>query len=283
MTGDNVPTDSIQRLGMEETALDHHTGMPLYRQIYMILRNRIQSGEISSGSMLPGEMNLSKDFSVSRITCKRALNELASDGYVVRQRGLGTRVLDRTRPAPVRASIEGWLENVSTMGRTTKVKVIDFGYVSAPQGIAEALEIEDGVTVQRAVRLRLLGGEPMSYLVTHVPEDLGHAFSRRDLVKMPMLELLERAGVTVASAWQSISAAIAEPAVADALGVTAGSALIDVRRVVCDDAGRAVEHIQIYYRPDLYCMEMSMKRVEGEEGKTWSSTPRPKIVAGAAG
>ncbi len=257
--------------------------MPLYQQLFILLKNRIQSGEIEPGTMLPGEQELSADFGVSRITCKRALNELADAGLVSRQRGLGTTVLERPRPPMVRASIEGWLENVSVMGKTTRAKVLSFDYLPATQTVADALEVPVGTSVQRAVRVRWLAKDPMSYLVTYVPEGLGRRYSREDMGDRALLRLLEDAGVTVASAWQSISATLAEPEVASALAVPAGSPLIDLHRVVRDAEARPVEFIQALYRPDRYRFEMTMRRVEGEDGKTWSSeTSRPAAGQGTA-
>lgn len=257
--------------------------MPLYQQLFILLKNRIQSGEIEAGAMVPGEQELAADFGVSRITCKRALNELADAGLVSRRRGLGTRVLERPRPPMVRASIEGWLENVSVMGKTTRAEVLSFDYVSATREVADALEVPVGATVQRAVRVRWLARDPMSYLVTYVPESLGRRYSREDMGDRALLRLLEDAGVTVASAWQSISATLAEPEVAAALAVPAGSPLIDLRRIVRDTEARPAEYIRALYRPDRYRFEMSMRRVEGDDGKTWSSeTSQPNASVGPA-
>jgi len=75
----------------------------------------------------------------------------------------------------------------------------------------------------------------------------------------------------VVSARQAISATVADPEVAAALGIPAGSALIEVRRVVSDADGRAVEYIKILYRPEFYRFEMAMRRVKGQVGKTWAS------------
>ncbi len=68
----------------------------LYQKIYDTYRERILSGELASGERLPTETQLMTDFSVSRITAKRALDELAGDGYIVRRRGSGSYVSEQT-------------------------------------------------------------------------------------------------------------------------------------------------------------------------------------------
>ncbi|ADZ72259.1 GntR family transcriptional regulator [Polymorphum gilvum] len=254
--------------------------VPLYHQIFLILRNRIYGGELSAGDLVPSELDLTTEFGVSRITAKRALNELADAGLVIRERGRGTRVVKRPPAPAVTSSIEGWLENISLMGLSTEAQVLDFGYVPASEDIAHALEIDAGTDVQRAVRVRRLDGEPMSFLVTYVPADIGRQFDRDDLNVKPLLHLLEMAGVDVASARQTISATLADAEVAGALSIHAGAPLIEVRRVVRDRSGRPVEYIRVLYRPDLYHFEMSMRRVREQDGPRWATTSPPPVPAG---
>ena len=262
--------------------LDPNARVPLYHQIFLILRNRIFGGEVRPGELVPGEQELAAEFNVSRITAKRALNELAGAGLVVRERGRGTRVTHRPKAPAVTSSIEGWLENISLMGIATEARVLDFGYLAASEDIAHALELDPGTDVQHAVRVRSLDGEPMSYLVTYVPADIGRQYDRVDLDTKPLLLLLELAGVKVASARQTISATLADSEVAGALSVHAGSPLIEVRRVVRDASGRPVEYIRVLYRPDIYRFEMSMNRVREREGMRWATQTSSPVPAGGA-
>jgi len=239
--------------------------------VYLVLRERIQSGEYAAGDTLPGEQELARAFDVSRITAKRALNELADAGLAVRERGRGTRVADVPPSPTVKTSVEGWLENISLMGVATDVEVLEFDYIPALAEVADALQVDRGATVQRTVRVRLLDGEPMSHLVTYVPEDIGRSFDRDDMGNFPLLTLMERHGVKVADARQSVSATLAEPEVARVLAIHAGSPLIDVRRVVRDVNDRPVEFIRVLYRPDKYQFEMNLKRVRRREGMQWQS------------
>lgn len=280
-TGTTKP-QSAAKIGVGQARLDANNRVPLYHQIFLILRNRIYGGTLAPGDLVAGEQELGHEFGVSRITAKRALNELADAGLVIRERGRGTRVVKRPPPPAVTSSIEGWLENISLMGLATEARVLDFGYVPASEDIASALGLKQGMEVQRAVRVRLLDGQPMSYLVTYVPSDIGRNFDADDLNAMPLLHLLERAGVNVASARQSISATMADPGVASALSIAPGAPLIEVRRVVRDAADRPVEYLRVLYRPDLYRFEMSMRRVRETEGMRWTTQTSSPVPAGDA-
>jgi len=254
-----------------EARVDTRLPTPLYHQIQVILRERIANGRYGEGELIPSEAELAKEFGVSRITVKRAVNRLAEDGLVDRARGRGTTVSARPmRSAPVTASIEGLLENLLAMGVETEVRLLDFRYQPAADETARAMGIARGTPVQTAVRVRSLDGEPLSHLVTYVPEDVGRSYDRADLETMPLLALLERYGVEVTEAEQSITATLADPALAEALEVEIGSPLLEVSRVVYDQNRRAVEYIRATYRPDRYRYTMRLSRVHDEGRSLWS-------------
>ena len=251
--------------------LDPHSKVPLYHQLVVILRNHIFSGELRAGARVAGERELCAKFSVSRITAKRALNELAESGLVKRERGRGTHVVGRPRGPVLNASIDGWLENVTLMDTETKVSVLEFGYVEADRDVADMLCIDIGAEVQRSVRVRYLDKDPMSYLVAFVPADIGRQFATDDLNNHSLLQLLKRAGVEVDSARQNITATVASSATAKALEVPDGSPLMEVRRIVLDVTARPVEYIHVVYRPDLYQFEMTMQYIHDKSRHNWTS------------
>ena len=263
------------------THLEPDLRVPLYQQLFLILRDRVARGVIAPGARVPGENELAAEFGISRITAKRALNELADAGLVKRERGRGTRVLEQPTVPVVSASIEGWLENVGHMQRTTRISLLEFGYVSAGREVAAALEEEPGAEVQYTERVRSLGETPMSYLVGYVPADIGRHYDADDLRETALLKLLERAAISVASARQRIGAAMAEPGPAQALGVHVGAPLLQVHRVVRDSNDRPVEYLRALYRPDLYHIELSLNRIAGPDGMTWTAETQAALDHGA--
>jgi len=243
---------------------------PLYHQIYLILRDKILSAEYPKGTVLPGEFDLADQYRVSRITVKRALDELASDGLVTRERGRGTTVTFEGKGPSISAAVEGQLEDLLSMGYETQVRLLDFAYVAAPPEAAAALQCDKGAEVQRAVRTRSKDGIPFSHLTTYVPADIGRSFAPEDMLGKPLLALMEDAGVRVASASQTITATLADHNVAAVLDLDVGSALLKVSRTVFDAEGRPVEFITALYRPDSYCYQMSLSRVSGAGANSWS-------------
>ena len=249
------------------------------RQVYLVLRDRIVSGNLSHGRRLPNENELAAAHDVSRVTIRRALAELERERLIERRRSLGTRVIFQPSAAPIVGDITGMLASLADMGRRTTVKLLSFDYMPAGGAVAEALGVANPDLMQRAIRVRSIDGEPFSYLTTHVPERIGVTFTRQELANRPLLELLERSGVKVSRATQHIGAGLAVPAVADALGVKTGSPLIEMTRIVYDGDGAAVEHLHALYRPDRYSLVIDLARSDGPE-KTWSPVMRARRTRG---
>lgn len=247
---------------------------PLYHQIQLVIRERIEQGYYGREGMLPSEMDLSREFKVSRITVARAINELAALGLVERKRGAGTRIVPREIPPAVPANIDGLLESLTSMGNSTQVTVLEFGFVLPAYDVQTELEVGANELVQRAVRVRSYNGAPFSYLTSFVPGHIGHNFDESDMAVNSLLSLLEKNGVKVGSARQAFSAVLADPKMAHALDVPVGTPLLAISRTVCDRDERPVEYIRILYRTDRYQYRMTMERDKGSADPIWSTKDR---------
>ena len=249
------------------------------KQVYLVLRDRILSGAAAFGAKLPTENELAAVHGVSRVTVRRALGELGRERLIERRRSAGTRVIYRPAPAPMKADISGMLAGLVDMGRRTAVKLLSFDYVPAEGAAAQALGVPAGQTLLRSVRVRSVDSQPFSYLTAFVPEHVSLTFTRQELASRPLLDLIERAGVKVEHARQRISAGLATPDVAAALGVRTGAPLIELTRVVYDQSGHGVEHLHALYRPDRYAFEIDLIR-SGKRDKAWSPVARRADRAG---
>lgn len=243
------------------------------RRIYLLLRDRIVSGEIGSGARLPGEPSLAAEHGVSRVTVRRALDTLATEGLIVRKPGSGTFVRGANGLKPITADLANVLVHLIDMGRRTDVRLLAFAYVLPPEAIAKALGLESGERTQRSVRVRLIDGAPFSYLTTHVPERIGLTYSEADLAAAPLLGLLERSGIVASRASQTIGATLAGPDAAQALGLDIGSPLLTLTRVVYDASGGGVEHLHALYRPDRYSFRMDLMRTGAADERRWRPIP----------
>lgn len=247
--------------------------LPKYHRVYLRLKERLREGDFADG--LPGELALMKQFDVSRVTVRKALELLSQEGLVVRQPGRRTRLAGEACPPAPGAGAQGrrtsLLDNLVNAALGTRIKVLDVEVAAAAPAVARALSLADGALVQKAVRVRSNRQGPLSHITTYVPATLASHFGRRELGSTPLLVLLEKTGLQLGRAQQFISARLADADIAQALQVPVGSALLAVRRLVFDANERPIQWLHGLYRPDRYEYEIQLSRVGDMDARVWVS------------
>jgi GntR family transcriptional regulator len=245
-------------------------GIPLYYQIGTVLRERILSGELPAGTPLSGEEALGREYEVSRITVRRALAMLETEGLIIRKRGRGTFVAERSarvRPTRFSGSIEELIAQVSS----SSVRVLDYKTIEAPEDVAEKLNLPEGEQVVRIDKVRLIEGKPFSVVVNFLPRETGEKIRPEDLSESPLLVVLEeKLGIKADEAVQSVEATIAGAEIASLLDIRVGAPLLKVERTVFDVESKPVEHVSVLYRADKYFYTVRLKRNRSEEAAGWA-------------
>lgn len=249
------------------------------RRVYLLLRDRIARGDYRDGTALPGEQRLAEEFDVSRVTIRRALHALLGDGLIEKRPGSATLVRGGAGRPVLAGDFTTLMPQLLEMSETTEARLLAFSYGVPPVQVAEALDLRPGERVQIALRTRLIEGEPFSHLTTYVPEAIARTFSESDLATTPLFRLLERSGAKIDSASQTVSATLASPEVAEALGTAVGAPLLQIERVVRDAQGRGVEVLLALYRPDRFRLQMELDRTGAKGKRTW----RPVVGGKDAG
>lgn len=248
----------LKKAGETDTGVDRMQPVPLYHQIYLQLRQEIATGERAVGSRLPTEQELSDGFGVSRITARRALDELANAGLVARKQRVGTIVTFRPTAKPIEGDINQAMESLLAFGRNTQVKLIELDTVPAVPPITDALGVAPGTELVRAVRVRWQDGLPVGHYLTHVPSALGVELTPQTLGDTPMIALIKDAGIRIGAAEQTVTATLADAGLAALLDVDIGSALLRINRTIYDTDRQAIQYIQAHFRPDRYQLRIDL-------------------------
>ncbi len=238
--------------------LSRKPGTPLHHQIFLILNDRIQSGQWGSGEFLPSEGDLARQFQVSRVTVRAALAAMESSGLIERRQGIGTSVRVDIGPSPLHAPMAEMLTHIQDVRRLTTITVLEYGFERAPPHVQALFGAAPDDLFQRVVRLRSTTKGPLFHVMTFLPEPIGRLFSREDLALNSLYDLMQREGIVLASGRQTVSAALADPVLALRLEVEIGSPLLQIRRLHLDENRRPVEYLEILAPPSRFELHISL-------------------------
>jgi len=204
-----------------------------YREIAADLRRRVEADEFASGRLLPSEALLSAQYNASRVTVRKALEELRGAGLVDSRQGFGWFVPGTTvRQTLGRlGTIESQLESE---GRRSERRIIEFAFVPAPAHVRVLLGVEEVLVVRR---LNLADGAPFARVTVWCPQDLAANLSRAQIAEQSFYELID---VRLGGAQQSIAADAASAEDAHLLDIPPGSPVLRCRRLTSDEEGRPV-------------------------------------------
>lgn len=224
---------------------------PLYERVESVLANDIADGSLPPESQLPPEDGLVERFKVSRTTVRKAIQNLVERGLVEVRRGKGTFVA-QPKITQELTELTGFVEDMQALGRTPTARLLDKRIVPADEAVARHLELAPGTLVVRLRRVRFADLVTMSFDETYLPRDLGEKVAENDLEAEPVFALLENKYDTpLIEAEYKLEAAAADPVVAEALQVTAGSPIFLIERTSYTNGNRPVDYERLHYRGDL--------------------------------
>lgn len=209
-----------------------------YRQLASELRERIALGDYGPQGALESESELAARYAVSRVTVRKALEQLRDDGLVGSRKGAGWYVAsDPIGQSLALGSFVHAASAVADAGLTISRRVVEYGFLPAPADVAATLDIAAGTELLRAHSVRRAGDEPLDTVVEWVPEPAAAHISRADAADVGIWEAMRRLGHTVSTVRQSIAAVAATARAAELLAVTEGAPLLLIRRLAVGTDG----------------------------------------------
>jgi GntR family transcriptional regulator len=221
---------SLDETRGKPVAVTASAGLPLHRQLFLVLHDEIARGAIRAGGPLPTEQELCDQFGVSRITVRRALADLANQGYITRRQGVGSFVRE---PSPTRqqAEIRSYMDELHQIQFGTEADVLELDLRVAPQDIADKVGFAGDVLHVLRVRRERRTGEPLLVTEAWLPPGLAEMITAEKLAHTPLYRLLADAGVSLERVQHEITAEIAGPRTAQLLDIAIGAALLRVNRL----------------------------------------------------
>lgn len=213
-------------------------------------------GQLNVGDALPPERELAETFGVSRMTLRRAVDELVLAGTLERRPGSGTYV-SRSRLTR-RIAMTSFSEDMRRRGLTPETRMISFESKRADRLAARRLRIPVGETVYEFSRLRLADGLPLAVETTIVPVALVPGLRRDDLETSWYQLLADRWGIVVDRATLDIHAVLPPSNVVEMLEVDKRQPCVQLLVESADRRGSVVELGRSYFRGDRYSLRAEL-------------------------
>ena len=225
-------------------------GGPRYTQLRSRLREAIRNGLLAPGASLPPEREIAEITGLSRVTVRKAMQDLVDEGLILQRQGSGSFVREAT--AKVEQSLlnlTSFTEDMAQRGMQTSSVWLERGIVRGSPREIEVLELEPGASVARIYRLRAADGRPLALERATLPLDI---LPNPLEVETSLYAILARNGHRPVRAVQRFTALNLGAEEAELLHVAPGTAALSIERISYLDSGQVVEFTQSIYRGDAY-------------------------------
>lgn len=244
---------------LADIQIDKALPTPAYLQLKDQLARAIDVGLMAPGSALPSERGLAQGLGLSRMTIRRAFEELSKDGRVEQRQGSGTYV----KGQPLEQIIDrvlGFTDEARNLGLEAGSRILKLEKVLADEPTAAALGLRPGDQVLRVTRLRTADGEPLALQEAHLPTRL-LGLSARELERSGSLygSLERQFGIRPVRARQTIGARLPTRSEFAALGIGRDVPVLALERTTYGADELPFEYVRSAYRGDRYRMALDLR------------------------
>ncbi len=233
---------------------------PLYFIIKEDIKEKIQNGLYKLGDILPTESSLCEEYKSSRVTIRRAINELIQENVLERGFGMTARV--RSSPVPRSLNHLGGLHE-----ELTKAGIMCFSYilnsevVKVDDILSERMNLPVGSELYSIERLRYANSNPLCYQKIYLTAALCPDLDVKKLAKVSLYETLEKDyGLKISHAKQTIQACMANYKIAALLELNDLTCMLKVKRTSYLDTNECIEYSESHYVSDRYELSMTLNR-----------------------
>lgn len=236
-------TSLVNRLG----TLDITGPTPIYLQLAEVLRRGIGEEIFKAGQAVPAERELAGQFSVSRVTVRKAIDMLVQEGLLQRRQGAGTFIGGRVEKQF--SKLSSFSEDMTSRGLPPSSRWLSRVEGTVTPSEALNLGLSPGTPVYRFNRIREAGAISMALENSTI---LGSALTHIEDVEDSLYAALEATGHRPVRALQRLRAVLFNEEQAQLLNIQPGSPGLFIERRGFLADGKPVEVTQSWYRGDSY-------------------------------
>ncbi len=240
-------------------SVDKNSLLPLYHQVESCIRKDIANKIYLPDQLIPTELELQKQFSVSRETVRKAINNLVFAGLVEKRKGVGTFI---THPKIVHrvGYVYGSYEEILARGMIPTTTFIEKKEIKPPEIMRKEMVLEKGASVIKIKRLRLANEEPVAILSSYLPMDLVPDLAQVKFENNSLYHTLEKVyHLKLNESNEIIEAGSITGKDANWLQIKKGSPILVVKRLTYLNDSRVIEKLTALYRSDKFKYQVKLK------------------------
>lgn len=232
-------------------------GQPIYIKVKEKIEAEIQG--FIPNTMIDSERDLAIKYEVSRMTARKAVEELIKEGKLYRKDKVGTFVADGKLHEPV-AELVGFTSEITSKGMRPHTKVVEYEVIKADRKLAKQLEIKIGDQVHRLLRLRMADDRPMTLEHTYIPFSV-IATIPHEVIHSSLYAFIDRElNIKIASGKQTVSAIKADEKVSKLLEIPLYNPILYLELTSVLMNGKVLEFVETYANPQNYHVVIHSRR-----------------------
>ncbi len=239
--------------------LDESSPLPLYHQLKVLLKEKIESGAWKPGKRIPSEKELASIYSTSMTTVRQAVALLTNEGLLVKKQGKGTYVATtKIQKGPI--LLTSFTEEMRSKGFRVKSKVLRFGKIEPNDAVRRILNLSENKEVFLIQRLRYANDEPMGLQSSYIVSDIAEGLENEDLSGSLYRILEHKYGVVIVRADENYSAILLDKNTEKLLGLPHPAVGFSVKRIAYSIQNRPIEYTESFMRADRYSISIKLQR-----------------------
>jgi len=235
--------------------LDRNSLIPLYYQLKEVILEKMETGEWAASHVIPSEHDLQKIFDISRATVRRTVELLANEGFLEKKRGKGTfvkrPVIEENLPV-----LKSFTEEMRD--RNARKRVLTARYIEPPSKVRKILGLSPEELVFYLRRLMIVDESPLGILNSYIPAR--YELSLDEDYSKSLYQILEKRGIRLNEADQSIEASMSTNKETQLLGLRASFPTLVIKRIAYSISGPPVEYVKGVYHGGRYRYILKLSR-----------------------
>lgn len=239
--------------------INKEKGLTLYMQVAEDLILNIRSEKWRCGERIPTEYELCDIYHVSRITIRRAIEELVRDGLLYRKRAKGTFVQEEnTHHNEHYTMIRGFTKELQELGKNAQTVDAKIDLIHANKQLAKNLNIKVGDIVFVLKRLRGDESNVFTYHITYIKYDKKYSLDVKDYYGS-LYTYLRQKGIYPNKVKEYIEAILPNKELREKLHIKKNEPVLKRIRFTSEKGTNFYEYTECFYIGSKYqyCLDLS--------------------------